>query len=606
MRCWRLGITALLFVIFLYAFPVAHGIQLFDTHVPTSEPLTSEMVTQRAGWTEVPLGKSDVAFTGDACLMNEHLAIVFRKGAKGTECYYRLGEQMCKGPSLVPVSIGEENGRALESFRVVTSTLENVLFETCSLTESGRKIVTRYLLKTEKPFIEVQPVEGMIALRVEAASRHAVLPDPRGGDLVVSAPEISAAEVRFPSENMLLLMADGGNALVMCVWRTPEQRVRMWLDGMGENRSITASAIGCDGGLNVWVAVIAAPQIWYEQKISELNPVKDKKLDWKVPFPALWLADYRRTDGLIDTWRLPIKKKEDDYESFGVGLKQKRTVWASARGTYGYPGYIEDVSAYLRASRFEGLPYIKYEPKGWVVIYPFQKASKTPKEKYTVLDILREALENTPEANLHNDIMLKRIPRDKYPATCGVTEEYEKIFAAKEEKAKKAFLLERLEAMDNFVMGIRSRIEEYMNWKKATIEFMDKEKAQKPQVASLVDEFTAVLSRFDKRYEELKLDERTPAAAKVLIEKVKLLIDSDEERKDEKAKELGRATRTIGGSQDHAIGDFRVITKELRQRAGYRMIEAKDVVTFEFAKQIRGRTLAILQNYFGHEGPYTN
>jgi hypothetical protein len=145
-----------------------------------------------------------------------------------------------------------------------------------------------------------------------------------------------------------------------------------------------------------------------------------------------------------------------------------------------------------------------------------------------------------------------------------------------------------------------------MNWKKATAAFIAKEKADKPQLAGEADEFSGILARFDKRYDDLKLSERTPAAAKDLIEKVKVLIDSKEDKKDEKAKELGRATRLIGGSQDHSIGDFRVIAKELRQRAGYRMAQAKDGATFEFARQVRERTLEVLRNYFGHEGPYTN
>jgi hypothetical protein len=225
---------------------------------------------------------------------------------------------------------------------------------------------------------------------------------------------------------------------------------------------------------------------------------------------------------------------------------------------------------------------------------------------YTAVDILAEALDGTPEAKLPEDLRVKHVPRDKWPATCAVTAEYEKVFDAKEEKAKKAWLLERLAAMDNFVINIRSRITEYMNWKQKASDFCAKSKAQNPQLAPLADEFEGVLKRFDKRYEELKLATLNPPAAKALIEKVKTLIDSNEDKKDEKAKELGRATRTIGGSQDHSIGDFRVITKEIRQQAGYRMAEAKDDATFEFAKAMRNLTTEMLWEGFGHEGTVTN
>jgi hypothetical protein len=106
-------------------------------------------------------------------------------------------------------------------------------------------------------------------------------------------------------------------------------------------------------------------------------------------------------------------------------------------------------------------------------------------------------------------------------------------------------------------------------------------------------------------FNKLKLGERTPAAARALNEKVQALINSDENKKDEKANQLGRATRTIGGSQDESIGRFRTITRELRQRAGQQMITAPDDTAFEFARELRGRTLEMLQCAFGHEGAST-
>jgi hypothetical protein len=613
----------------------AEGVHLFDTQVPSTGPLSPDALLKKEGWAQLKEGPTPggaaYMFKGDACAVNNYIALVLRRGAKGAECYYRLGDSMVKGPTLIPVG---ENGASLaktiDSFKVIENTGSKALLAVNAATESGKKIAAAcYLLRTSKPIIEIWPGTVTEKMRVEMQSKHAIRPDLWGGDLVVSAEvadgalraKVQSTQVHFPSEHMLLQLADEGNAIIMCVWRSGDQKVNMTLDGTGQNRAITATEIDCKIGwdFNVWVGVLAAPGIWYEQKIAELNAVKDKKLDWKIPFPALWRADYRRTDGLIDSWKLPIKKKNGDYESFGVGLKEKRTVWASARGTYAYPGYIEGESAYLRNTKFEGMPEIQYKADGKALIYPLEKSSMTPGNVYTVLDVVAEALEETP-AKLPEDMQIKHVPRDRYPATCGVTEEYEKIFDAKQEKAKKAFLLERLEAMDNFVMGIRSRIVEYMDWSKKAHALCVKKKAENPQaysaevapratkagLAGLADEFDGVIARFQKRYDDLKLDERTPAAAKLLIEKVKALIDSNEENKVEKAKELGRATRTIGGSQDHAIGDFRLITKELRQRAGYRMVEAKDEAAFSFAKEMRDLTGEMLYCSFGHEGPSTN
>ncbi|MDD4873029.1 MAG: hypothetical protein PHR77_20950, partial [Kiritimatiellae bacterium] len=437
-------------------------------------------------------------------------------------------------------------------------------------------------------------------------SKYAILPDIFGSDLVVDARDCQSSHIRFPSEKMVAQLTDSGNAIVMCAWRSSEQKVKMTLSGEGENRIIDSMRIGCNKDFNIWISVLAAPNIWYRQDIKDLNPVKDKKLDWQIPFQAIWRADFRRDDGMIDSWPMIIKKPDGEFDSFGIGLSRKRTIWASSRGTFAWPACIEGSSALLRISRFEGLPDLKYKSDASVLIYPFQKNNDSPAATFGVIDILRMALRNTSESKLVEEMRVKRVPRDKYPATCAVTAEYEKIFDAKEEKSKKNELLIRLDAMDNFVLGIRSRINEYTSWAKEIREYCTKEKALKPQLTGTIAETEKIVEKFDEVWKRLNLKDNNPTAAKILINNVIALIESNESGKDEKAKQLGRATRTIGGNQDHAIGDFRVITKEIRQRSGYRMIEAKDDSSFDFNREMRDQTMKMLHCGFGHEGPSTN
>ncbi|MCX7006978.1 MAG: hypothetical protein NTY53_06970, partial [Kiritimatiellaeota bacterium] len=247
----------------------------------------------------------------------------------------------------------------------------------------------------------------------------------------------------------------------------------------------------------------------------------------------------------------------------------------------------------------------KYAAPGNVILYPFRRITGSPEDAAGVFDVLTDALANTPEAALVDELQIKHVPRDKYPATCAVTAEYEKIFADNAERAKKAEILKRLDDMDQFCIGIRSRMDEYLAWAKQTHEFCAREKAAKPQLGALVDELDGIIGKFTGVFNKLKLDERTPAAARAINAKVVALVDSDEPKKDEKANQLGRATRTIGGSQDESIGRFRTITRELRQRAGQRMLTATDDASFEFAKAMRARTLEVLQCAFGHEGAST-
>ncbi|MBI5687806.1 MAG: carbohydrate binding domain-containing protein [Verrucomicrobia bacterium] len=565
----------------------------------------AEAVRLFDGKAPLPPVLSGVAGKGDLCAANSSLALVLRKGSKGPECYYRLGERMVRGLTLVAAGAGGDKTRAVDSFKVIENTARKIVLEASATTEAGKKLTARYSVKRGQPIIEIQAGDGTERIRVEARAKYAVLPDPFCGDLLVSADAIQAPRLRFPSEHMLVELLEDRNAIAMSVWPSASQQVNLNLDGSGNSRAISAAEIGFSKETvpAVWVALLASPDIWHEKRQGDLHPVKDTKLDWKVPFRAAWRADYPRTDGLTDSWKCPIRVSTNRYEGVGFELRKARTIWTSARGSFAYPPCIEGDTCFLRKTKFEPVPDIQYDDNRSAVVYPFGTLDGSPAGVFAVMDVLAAALEGTPKATLPDDLQIRRVERDKWPATCFVTGEYEKIFDAGEEKTKKQFLLERLDAMHNFVLGIRSRMDEFLVWGKKTHAWLAKTKAEKPQLVALADEFDGCLAQFGKIYEKRKLDERTPPAARVLIEQVIQLIDSNEEKekKLEKAKQLGRDTRTIGGNQDSAIGEFRMFTKRLRHRAGIRMTEAQDDAAFEFAREMRQRTMEMLHCAFGHE-----
>jgi len=595
----------------LFFFPINAGAAdgatlLWDTAKHSAKPLSSDAVAKRVGWKEL-MGEN-AAITGDVCMANEYLTLVFRKGARGGEWYYRLGETMVRGPTLVPVGAGGDKAKALDAFRVIDGTATNALLEVNATTVAGKKMTARFFLKKGKPFVETLPGEGTGKILVETRSQHAVMPDPFAGDLVVSAQETEANELRFPGEHVLAQLSGRGNAIVLCAWRSAEQAVKVTLGGEGEKRAITGAEIAYrkDRRMNVWVSVLAAPGIWHQEKIGGLNAVKDVKLDWQIPYLALWRADYRRDHGWIDSWKVIIKKPNGEWEGFGVSPKKAGTVWHPTRGTFAYPTHLEGESVFLRNPVYERRPQIKNNPNGLAVIYPFQRIGKSPKNVHGVMDVLTEALEDVPEFTLAEELQVKRPGWDRYPGVCHTTGEVEKIFDDNKERQKKKEIIERFKKMNLFCITVRGRIEEYMNWWKRTHEFCAKTKAAKPQAVALVDELDGQLSEMDKVYEKLKLAERTPAAANALTDQIEALIGSDDPKRAEKVKELGRATRTIGGNQDSATGDLRMVVKETRQQAGYRMMRAKDDASFDFASEIRRRTLEVLRTSMGVEGGFTD
>jgi len=555
---------------------------------------------QAAGGVQVlPAGDNEVGVS------NNFVTLTARKGSGSAAVRYRLGQEMIKGPWLMPVAADGAAAQTITGFHLVENKPDKALLEVDWRSATGKKLVSRFLVRADKPVIEAQAGDGMDRLRIESSSRYVVVPDIFAGDLVVPLLAGAPAPQRLPSENVVAHLTDAGNAIVVCAWRARRQAVRLVA---GAEPGRTTTEIDCRAGAPVAVAVLAAPGIWYQEKMSDLDPVKDVQLDWSVPFRALWRADYRRADGLIDSWKMPIRKAAKVWEGFGVSFNQAktRTVWTSARGTFAYPACIDGNHAFLRRTHFEEPEGLEYKAADSVLIYPFARVTGTPAAAWGVFDVLADTLAGTPEEKLLDDLEIKRVARDRYPATCAVTAEYESVFEDGAEKAKKSFLLERLGAMDHFVMGIRSRIEEYQAWRQATGAFIAEQKAAQPELAPLADAFAGVLAKFESRSAALQLVARNPAAAKLLIAKVAALIDSPESDKAEKAKQIGRDTRTIGGSQDHAIGDFRMITKELRQRAGLAMLAAPDAASFEFARAVRERTLVVLGCAFGHEGAQTD
>ena len=222
------------------------------------------------------------------------------------------------------------------------------------------------------------------------------------------------------------------------------------------------------------------------------------------------------------------------------------------------------------------------------------------------MDVLTEAFEEAPEFTLAEDLQVKRPAWDRYPGVCYTTGEVEKIFDDNKEKEKKPEIIERFKKMNLFCITVRGRIEEYMNWGKKTREFCVKTKAEKPQIAALVDELDGQIAELDAVYEKMKLAERTPAAANALTDQIEAQIGSDDPKRVDKVKELGRATRTIASNQDAATGELRRVAKETRQQAGYRMMAAKDDASFDFANEIRRRALEVLQTSMGVEGGFTD
>ena len=138
------------------------------------------------------------------------------------------------------------------------------------------------------PFIKTTAGPGVEKLRVQAPCRFAVLPDFFGDDIVVDASTIPVPRAELPSENFLLHMMHGGEAILMTVSGSRDNDVGITLsDPKGPRpREIVCSEISYGKKPQVWIAVLAGKGIWHQHTVSLADAGKVIDLDWKMPFAA--------------------------------------------------------------------------------------------------------------------------------------------------------------------------------------------------------------------------------------------------------------------------------------------------------------------------------
>ena len=161
-----------------------------------------------------------------------------------------------------------------------------------------------YRLDAGTGFIETSAAPGVQRLRVAAPCRFAVLPDFFADDILVDAESLPPAGAELPSENFLLHMLPGGDAIVMTVSAARDDDVRVALSpgatgfasacpDTGEPvapvaRQIVATDVCYGKQPKIWIAVLAGRGIWHHRMVDLADADKTLDLDWKMPFAALW------------------------------------------------------------------------------------------------------------------------------------------------------------------------------------------------------------------------------------------------------------------------------------------------------------------------------
>ena len=577
------------------------AVRLFDTGSAAAQPLSPDDLAKRAGWAEIPEDKTAHAFGGDAVMLNNRLAVVFRKKADAAEVYSLDGgaklRSRLSGTGGTPLS--------LTSLKIVENGPGAVALDTAYQPAGGEPLVLNWQLRMGQVFVQAEPRAGAgrpAALRIGMPCRFVVLPDFFADDIVLDATQTPGARAELPGENFLLHLADDGEAMVSAVWTGRAGDVACALAGEGEKRAVVASEVPfCpEGGKagKVWVGVLAAPRIWHCRNVAKSDANQIIALDWKPPFTAQWRVDWQRQDKLTDSWEMVAQRPDGQFTKFGwfgspgtIPADRKR--WQTVYGNFLYPCWLD------RAGKGFLQPLKKGGWEGPAVIYPILRAPATPLDAFTVADLVRATLGVGP----CEYILDVEGQKSEYQgrATCANRDTLNPIFEKGQQKEKRAEIEKSLTEVVVFIRHIRGRIERYVAFGHDALAYLAEQKKARPELAGPLGELETLAKAIDARVAARRAKIKTPDEAAAMVETFrKNYPEYDGATAFQKCKEFTAAIVEIGGNQDELAGECRLAAKIVRQRAG--MLLATEPRMVEVAKEIRKRAQDVLRGPAGHEG----
>jgi hypothetical protein len=579
------------------------GVRLFDTGATSANPLSPAVLSRRSGWTQLPEDQVTREFTGDVVFQNNHVAVVLRRGAHGAELYSAGGEGWKERAVLVPVGQGPTDpGKIqLSSVKIVENNSGVVKID-AAYQADGKPLDVGYELRMGQLFVKTEPKEGARALRVEAACRFAVLPDFFADDIMLDATELPVSRAELPSENFLLEMLEGNDALLMSVWTEQDEDVAVTLSGQEAAKRIDGAEIQYGAKGNVWVAVMTAPQIWHVRDIGQGDMKKVIPLDWKQPYPAVWRVDWHRTDRLADSWEMIMERPDGAFAKYGWfrGMDEvpaDRTRWATVLGDFLYPCWIDkdgrgnlQPQPFRQRARFEGP----------TLIYPIMRLGGTPLDAYTVVDVVRATLGVGP-CEYVLDVEGQRA-HSMGIATCACRDTLTPIYEQHQQGQRKAEIERALTDVMLFVRFIRGRVETYVTFGHDMSKYLAEYGKAHPELDAQVAELERLTKVIDERYNRLRENIKTPDQTQELVDAFRKAHLTDESPQAlDACKQFTSALVLIGGSQDELAGECRQAVKVLRQQAGLGM--ATDPRMMELAKEVRKRSQEVLRRPSFHEWP---
>lgn len=407
---------------------------ILDTTTPSSEPLTPEILSAKRGWQIVESDVTDHTFHGDAVLLNDALALVFRHESDGAELYARLGTTFTMRARLLPLD-GQATSRRLSKVAIEENTPGTVAINATYRGEAGYPVSVQFRLVTGQIYVETQGLSNAKILGVRLDSEYLIVPDFFADDLVYQAKDLVGERSGLPAENFIIHLTGGGDGLVTCVWETREQRASA-ISGPSQGATrIDGADIAFHEDAAVWVSVLERPQVWH---VLDVPSDAERQLDWSPPFPARWRADFLSESEAAESWNFEESKDPQNVTPI--------------RGTIAYPCWFDSSKAYIRP------PATMDPPPEKAVIYPIDRIQGTPLDVFCLVDIMRATL---GFGACQYVLDLEGLDAETSPTPALVMDWVEKQFKSGRDTRSRDTMVDRLETMVAHVSHADQRIKTY-------------------------------------------------------------------------------------------------------------------------------------------------
>jgi hypothetical protein len=472
------------------------SVRLFDTGTSLAS-FSNESVKN---WVSVGEGKLSHAFSGDAVLINDRLAILFRRGGSGAIVYAReqvserarVNEQarfslravLAPGTFFrAPIQSGEieaPGSRAslkLESLTISKNSSNEIALDASFNAPSDsapRSACIRYSLSAEHCHVKTESLDGVHALAVESPSRFVVVPDLFADDIVLDAIEITTDTAHLPRDNFLLHMLPGHNAIVMTVTENSDQEARLKLKGSDQQRVFKGSEISYGSSGRVFVAVLEVPGIWHHRDVRTDEINKIIALEWTAPFSAQWRVDWQAVDKLTKSWKMIVQQEDGQFQRFSMWrsssgiVPHDRKCWATYLRDYFHPCWLDKSGRGYLQPLSEPVRFV-----GPVIVYPISRLKTTQRNQFCVIDVAVSALGVDASRNILD--VAGQITSLKGIATCSARDTLTPIYAANHQRQKRIQIQRVLSDVLIFVQSIRERIEAYSSFGREMIAYLDEQ-----------------------------------------------------------------------------------------------------------------------------------